>query len=36
MIDGAMRASISTFEQMYITPNEYYDYVPLIVHRKCF
>ena len=35
-IGGSILASLSTFQQMWITSEEYYEYGPSIVHRKCF
>jgi actin-related protein len=35
-IGGAVVASLSTFEQMWITKQEYDESGPSIVHRKCF
>lgn len=33
---GMLLASLSTFEEMYISKNEYNDSGPSIVHRKCY
>ncbi|KAF2893344.1 hypothetical protein ILUMI_12830 [Ignelater luminosus] len=35
-IGGSMLASLSTFQQMWISKQEYDEYGPSIVHRKCF
>lgn len=35
-IGGSILASLSTFEEMWITSEEYDEYGPIIVHRKCF
>jgi actin-related protein len=35
-IGGSILASLSTFQQMWITKEEYNDSGPSIVHRKCF
>ena len=35
-IGGSILASLPTFEQMWITKQEYDDSGPSIVHRKCF
>ena len=35
-IGGSIVASLSTFEQMVITKEEYKEFGPAIVHRKCF
>ncbi|CAI7804125.1 unnamed protein product [Closterium sp. NIES-53] len=35
-IGGSILASLATFEQMWITREEYEEYGPSIVHRKCF
>ena len=35
-IGGSILASLSTFQQMWITKEEYEDAGPGIVHRKCF
>jgi len=35
-IGGSILASLSTFQQMWITKNEYNEAGPSIVHRKCF
>jgi len=35
-IGGSILASLSTFQQMWITKQEYDDSGPAIVHRKCF
>ena len=35
-IGGSMLASLSTFQQMWISKQEYDESGPLIVHRKCF
>ncbi|KAL0387165.1 UNVERIFIED_CONTAM: actin [Sesamum radiatum] len=35
-IGGSILASLSTFQQMWITKSEYEDSGPAIVHRKCF
>jgi actin beta/gamma 1 len=34
-IGGCMRASLSTFKQMWISKQEYDEYGPSIVHKKC-
>jgi len=33
---GSMLASLSTFEKMWISKQEYNELGPSIVHRKCF
>ena len=35
-IGGSILASLSTFQQMWITKEEYDEAGPSIVHRKCF
>ncbi|EDO36117.1 predicted protein [Nematostella vectensis] len=35
-IGGSILASLSTFQQMWIAKEEYQEYGPPIVHRKCF
>ena len=35
-IGGSILASLSTFQQMWISKQEYDDAGPAIVHRKCF
>ncbi|KAH3757194.1 actin, cytoplasmic 2 [Pelomyxa schiedti] len=35
-IGGSILASLSTFQQMWISKEEYDEYGPAIVHRKCF
>ena len=35
-IGGSVLASLSTFQQMWITKEEYDEAGPSIVHRKCF
>ena len=35
-IGGSILASLSTFQQMWITKQEYDEAGPSIVHRKCF
>merc|ERR1712136_423835 len=35
-IGGSILASLSTFQQMWITKQEYDECGPSIVHRKCF
>jgi actin, other eukaryote len=35
-IGGSILASLSTFQQLWITKEEYNEYGPTIVHRKCF
>lgn len=35
-IGGSILGSLSTFEQMWISKQEYEEYGPTIVHRKCF
>lgn len=35
-IGGSILASLSTFQQMWITKQEYDESGPSIVHRKCF
>ena len=35
-IGGSILASLSTFQQMWISKNEYDESGPSIVHRKCF
>ena len=35
-IGGSILASLSTFQQMWISKNEYDEAGPSIVHRKCF
>ncbi|KAL1920139.1 uncharacterized protein VTP21DRAFT_1285 [Calcarisporiella thermophila] len=35
-IGGSILASLSTFQQIWITKNEYVEYGPSVVHRKCF
>jgi len=35
-IGGSILASLSTFQQMWITKQEYDESGPAIVHRKCF
>ena len=35
-IGGSILASLSTFQQMWISKQEYDDFGPTIVHRKCF
>ncbi|XP_073150398.1 actin-97-like isoform X2 [Henckelia pumila] len=35
-IGGSILASLSTFQQMWITKAEYNEYGPSIVHKKCF
>ena len=35
-IGGSILASLTTFQQMWITRNEYNESGPSIVHRKCF
>jgi actin-related protein len=35
-IGGSILASLSTFQQMWVTKEEYSEYGPSVVHRKCF
>ena len=35
-IGGSILSSLSTFQQMWISKNEYDESGPSIVHRKCF
>ncbi|KAH7518566.1 hypothetical protein FEM48_Zijuj09G0185100 [Ziziphus jujuba var. spinosa] len=35
-IGGSISASVSTFQQMWISKGEYDESGPAIVHRKCF
>jgi len=35
-IGGSILASLSTFQQMWVTKDEYSEYGPSVVHRKCF
>ena len=35
-IGGSILASLSTFQQMWISKQEYDESGPAIVHRKCF
>ena len=35
-IGGSILASLSTFQQMWVSKNEYDEMGPSIVHRKCF
>ncbi|XP_077979378.1 actin-1-like [Glandiceps talaboti] len=35
-IGGSILASLSTFQQMWISKQEYDEYGPAVVHRKCF
>ena len=35
-IGGSILASLSTFQQMWISNTDYYEFGPNIVHRKCF
>ncbi len=35
-IGGSILACLSTFEQMWIKKEEYDEFGPAIVHRKCF
>lgn len=35
-IGGSILASLSTFQQMWVTKQEYDESGPSIVHRKCF
>lgn len=35
-IGGSILASLSTFQQMWVTKEEYFECGPIIVHRKCF
>jgi actin-related protein len=35
-LGGAVLASMSTFQQMWISKEEYEETGPAIVHRKCF
>ena len=35
-IGGSILSSLSTFQQMWITKEEYEEFGPAIVHRKCF
>ena len=35
-IGGSILSSLSTFQQMWVTRDEYNDAGPAIVHRKCF
>jgi len=35
-IGGSILASLSTFQQMWVTKGEYSEYGPSVVHRKCF
>ena len=35
-IGGSILASLSTFQQMWISKEEYDEFGPAIVHRKCF
>ncbi|XP_077504413.1 actin-3-like [Amblyomma americanum] len=35
-IGGSILASLSTFQQMWISKQDYDEYGPVIVHRKCF
>ena len=34
-VGGSILSSLSTFQQMWITPSEYSEYGPEVVHRKC-
>ena len=35
-IGGSILASLSTFQQLWISKQEYDEYGPAIVHRKCY
>ncbi|KAM0680568.1 actin [Glugoides intestinalis] len=35
-IGGSILASLSTFQQMWVTKDEYAEFGPSVVHRKCF
>ncbi|EOB11770.1 Actin-11 [Nosema bombycis CQ1] len=35
-IGGSIVASLSTFQEMWVSKEEYREYGPYIVHRKCF
>lgn len=35
-IGGSILSSLSTFQQMWVSKNEYEEMGPAIVHRKCF
>lgn len=35
-IGGSILASLSTFQQLWVTKDEYSEYGPSVVHRKCF
>jgi len=35
-IGGSILASLSTFQQMWVTKEEYSEFGPSVVHRKCF
>jgi len=35
-IGGSILSSLSTFEQMWISKQQYEEFGPSIVHRKCF
>lgn len=35
-IGGSILSSLSTFQQMWVSKNEYDEAGPSIVHRKCF
>jgi len=35
-IGGSILSSLSTFQQMWVSKNEYEEMGPSIVHRKCF
>jgi actin len=35
-IGGSILSSLSTFQTMWITKDEYHEAGPAIVHRKCF
>ena len=35
-IGGSILSSLSTFQQMWVSKNEYEEMGPSVVHRKCF
>lgn len=35
-IGGSILSSLSTFQQMWVSKNEYEEMGPAVVHRKCF
>jgi len=35
-IGGSILASMANFKKMWITKQDYYEYGPSIVHKKCF